>query len=119
MARAASSLPVPVSPVTRTVELVGATLDTREKLLAMRGSSTMSSTWIFVDFFTQRNVLLVELILQGLDSSKACSRAFLAFRCSVTSITVPTNSIAWPESLVMAWAMVRTYLMELSGRTMP
>ena len=44
MARATSSLPVPVSPVMRTVESLGATLDMRERTLFRAGEDpTISS----------------------------------------------------------------------------
>ncbi len=65
MARATSSLPVPVSPVIRTLESVGATLEMRESTLFKgRGTSdNLLEHRCFVDFFAQRNVLFLEPLL--------------------------------------------------------
>ena len=65
MARATSSLPVPVSPVIRTVESVGATLDTRESTVCRgaRSSDDLLEHRCLVDFFAQRDVLVLEPLL--------------------------------------------------------
>src|SRR5216683_8143847 len=65
MARATSSLPVPVSPVIRTLESVGATLDTRESTVCRggRGSHDLLKHRYPSDFFAQRNVLILESLL--------------------------------------------------------
>src|SRR5256884_5702779 len=53
MARATSSFPVPVSPVMRTVESVGATLATRESTACRAGDEPTISSNIDIDFFPQ------------------------------------------------------------------
>jgi hypothetical protein len=60
-----SSLPVPVSPVMSTVESVGATLATRAITACRAGEAPTISLEHEggVDFFAQRDVLVVELVL--------------------------------------------------------
>src|SRR3989441_11706607 len=53
MARETSSFPVPVSPVMRTVESVGATLATRESTACRAGDEPTISSNIDIDFFPQ------------------------------------------------------------------
>jgi hypothetical protein len=68
MARAMSSLPVPVSPVIRTVESVGATLATRaNSLQSRRFAHDLLEHGCLVDLLPQRDVLFVELVPQFLD----------------------------------------------------
>src|SRR5437899_10789580 len=57
MARATSSFPVPVSPVMRTVESVGATLATRESTACRASDEPTISSNIDIDFFLSARFL--------------------------------------------------------------
>ena len=60
-----SSFPVPVSPVIKTVESVGATLATRERTAfsAFEAPTISSNIEARIDLVTQRQILFVELVL--------------------------------------------------------
>ena len=62
IARAISSLPVPVSPVISTVASVGATLDTRDSTLLQgaRTSDDLVAHRSLIDFFAQGDALVFE-----------------------------------------------------------
>src|ERR1700719_548322 len=102
MARATSSLPVPVSPVIRTLESAGATLDMRESTFCRGGEvpticsnidalSISSRSTIFSDWSRSFSVLI---------SRNACSRACCDCLAAVTSITAPTIRFSPLESFV-------------------
>jgi hypothetical protein len=67
MARATSSFPVPVSPVIKTVESLGATLKTSESTACKaREVPTISSEHRgFVDFFTESKVFPLQSFLSS------------------------------------------------------
>jgi hypothetical protein len=69
IARAINSLPVPVSPVIKTVESVGATLATTASTSCKAGDLPTISSNIDApsDLFSKRDVLFIELILQLVD----------------------------------------------------
>ena len=69
MARAISSLPVPVSPVMRTVESIGATLATRDSTGAHGGrrADDFLEHRGPIDFFSQRDVFMLEPLFQNVD----------------------------------------------------
>ena len=68
MARATSSLPVPVSPVMSTVESLRATLETREStaLQSSRCSNNLFEHRGLIDFFAQCDVLVLQPLFSSL-----------------------------------------------------
>ena len=111
IARAMSSLPVPVSPVMNAVESVGATLLTRESTVCKAGEfPTMSSNIDALSTSSRRATF----------SWKSWSRRFRissnAFLDEVMSWTAPTSSRI-PDSSLTASATTWTCLTEPSGAT--
>src|ERR1700676_4885343 len=70
MARAISSLPVPVSPLTRTLESVGATFISKHSLQRRRGADDLFEHERLVDLLPEHYVFGVQLISQTLNLFK-------------------------------------------------
>jgi len=93
IARAIIFLPVPVSPVSRTVESVGATFVTRDStaLKAADAPTTSSNidAWAISSFSAIFS--LCRAVFQACDFLERILQRIRACTCSVTSIAVPRN----------------------------
>ncbi len=97
MARATSSLPVPVSPVIRTVESLGATLEMRESTVCKAGEfPTISSNIDFV-IISSRSAMFSFRI-----PSSACLRSSM-------SVAVPYHRVMCPCSSLTGFRRIRKW----------
>ncbi len=119
MARATSSLPVPVSPVMRTVESVGATFSIRDNTAFKAGEVPTISSNIDTRSTSSRNAMFSfwSWSFRIWISANALSNFSRAFTCPVTSMDVPTNSTRSPASFKTGWPIEWMCLLVPSGGT--
>jgi len=79
MAAAMRSLPVPVSPVSRTVALVGATWSTSSSVRRIEALEPMICAGLrrFLDFVAEVHVLVMQPVLQLLEVLQRCPELLL------------------------------------------
>src|SRR5260221_8826794 len=93
MARATSSLPVPVSPVMRTVESLGATLEMRESTACKAGEVPTSSSNIDALLISSRRATFSCCSL-----SSACLRSSISVEATYQRTTFPCHRApGWNE----------------------